>query len=288
MVRILYRADYREIAGYLDSRPELEDVAVGSPLMGPWDRLALTVDTGREDVDFRLFDPRRALVWTADGDLSTVILTLWPNPAPEIDQALDLHHVSAKNLLRDLKRHELSPVGSGPAALSDLCRLGGGDGVVEQGPHGFGNGLELTGACWLDPNGSAGSEIVLLTMWMVAGPLHLPPMGLIANPPPPGTYAGPRLAAFAHLEASDPADGETQGQGEVVVADDGFWVDPLTLRPGDRFIQIHRFGIGEEVVPQSSRVKLGLYDPKTGERWPVLDSEGTPTSDHVVVLRGGP
>ena len=288
MVRILYRADYRDIAGYLDSRPELEDVAVGSSLMGPWDRLALTVDTGREDVDIRLFDPRRALVWTADGDLNTVILTLWPDPAPEIEAALDLLHVSAENLLKDLKRHEVHPVGSGPEALSDLCRLGGGDGNVEQGPHRFGNGLELTGSCWLDPIGSAGSEIVLLTMWVVAGPLHLPPMPLIANPPPPRTYAGPRLAAFAHLEASGPADGETQGQGKAVVADDGFWVDPLTLRSGDRFIQIHRFNIGEEVPLQSSRVKLGLYDPKTGERWPVLDSEGGPTSEHVVILGGGP
>ncbi len=287
MVRILYRADYREIAGYLDSRPALEDVAVGSPLMGPWDRLALTVDTRREDVDIRLFDPRRALVWTADDDLTTAILTLWPDPAPEIEEALDHHHVSSESLLRYLKRHELSPVGSGPAVLGDLCRLGGGDAAVEHGPHRFGNGLELTGWCWLASNGSVESEMVLLTLWVVAGRLDLPPMPPIANPPPPGTYAGPRLAAFAHLEASDPADGETQGQGEAVVADDGFWVDPLTLRSGDRFIQIHRFGIGEEVVAPSSRVKLGLYDPKTGERWPVVDSEGTPTSDHVVILRAG-
>ena len=36
--------------------------------------------------------------------------------------------------------------------------------------------------------------------WQVEQPLDLPPMPLISNPPPPGVYAGPRLAVFAQLQ----------------------------------------------------------------------------------------
>jgi hypothetical protein len=35
--------------------------------------------------------------------------------------------------------------------------------------------------------------------WRLARPLDLPPIPLISNPPPPGVYAGPRLAVFAQL-----------------------------------------------------------------------------------------
>lgn len=284
MVRILYRGDYREIAAYLDSHPHESDVAVASTLMGPWDRVALDVDTQGDDAHVRLFDPRRALVWTGDGGPTSVILTFWPPAAPEIDDILQVHTISSERLSAELQRHEVAPLGTEKLGLSQTCLVGHRDRAPDQERHIFGNGLELTEVCRLNqaPAGSD-SDVTLLTVWAVPTALDLPAMPLIANPPPPGVYAGPRLVVFAHLLASDPLGDEIDASGEMLAADDGLWVDPLTLRPGDRFIQIHRFSVDEESAAEYSWVRLGLYDPMAEERWAVLDAEGRPTEDGVVV-----
>ena len=75
----------------------------------------------------------------------------------------------------------------------------------------------------------------------------------------------PRLYVFAQLQ---------DAQGSFLVGDDGLWVDPQTLRPGDQFIQQHKLAITDE--PPGARVVFGLYDPKTGER--ILTTDG---QDHI-------
>lgn len=284
MVRFLYRADYRHIAAHLDSHPSLGDLAVASTLMGPWDRLALEVDMERDDVDVRLFDPRRALVWTAGDQPASVVMTAWPRPAPPIADLLNVQAVSSETLPPNLTLHELSPIEPTDALSSVGCPFTNAGGTIDDRPYRFANGLELMGICWLDDSADAPDpELALLTVWAVAEPLDLPPLPLVANPPPPGVYAGPRLAVFAHLLASD-ADSEVLHGPEVPVAgDDGFWVDPLTLSPGDRFIQIHRFAIPEESATTHYTARLGLYDPLTEERWPVFDTAGNPVGDHVLI-----
>jgi hypothetical protein len=119
-----------------------------------------------------------------------------------------------------------------------------------------------------------GQEATLLTTWLVAAPLDLPPLPIIANPPPPGVYSGPRLAVFAHLLAPD----ETSFAG-----DDGLWVDPLTLRTGDRFIQVHRFVLSPDVPAGPYLLELGMYDPMTGDRWPTLQADGQPGPDRFTI-----
>jgi hypothetical protein len=98
----------------------------------------------------------------------------------------------------------------------------------------------------------------------------------VANPPPPGVYSGPRLKVFAHLLTAD---------GEQLTGDDGLWVDPLTLQPGDYFLQAHRFVLPAGAPAGPYGVRLGLYDPKPGEemRWDVLDDAGEPVADHILV-----
>jgi hypothetical protein len=127
----------------------------------------------------------------------------------------------------------------------------------------FANGLELATVAW----GEGGA---LVTEWTVAEHLDLPPVPVVANPPPPGVYSGPRLAVFAHVLAED---------GAWVAGDDGLWVDPVTLGVGDRFVQVHRFALPEDAPPGPYILALGLYDPKTGERWQRVDGAG----DAVVV-----
>ena len=247
MVCFLYRADYRQAARYLDVHPEITDVAISSALMGPWDRLALDVDL-RHQVAVRLFDPRRALVWTGDAS-SSVLLTDFPVPSSPIDTLLEANAGPPQTIAPHLT---LYAIRHSPFAIrNSLAR--------------FANGLELTGANWV-------GDDILLTTWLVAAPLDLPPIPIVANPPPPGVYSGPRMAVFAHLLGAD---------DEFVAGDDGLWVDPLTLRSGDRFIQVHHFE--SEVTGGSYTVELGLYDPMTSERWAVMDSAGQPAADHVLL-----
>jgi hypothetical protein len=102
-------------------------------------------------------------------------------------------------------------------------------------------------------------------------------MPIVAQPPPPRTYTGPRLAVFAHLVDND---------GTVVDTDDGLWVDPLTLEPGDRFMQIHRFSVPDRPAVGSYALELGLYDPKTSERWLMLSANGEPDADRLHIPLG--
>ncbi|MEE8389903.1 MAG: glycosyltransferase family 39 protein [Anaerolineae bacterium] len=266
MVRFLYRTDYRDAARYLKAHPEITDVAISSNLMGPWNRLALEVDTRRDDVTVRLFDPERALVWVepsapSEGDApSTVLLTSSPRPAPPIGELLEAHADPPEAVLPHLELYTLSPMLPSPTSNS---------------PTRFTNGLELVQIRRMDDiPPSPGQKVTLLTTWLVAAPLDLPPLPIVANPPPPGVYSGPRLAVFVHVLASD---------GTLLAGDDGLWVDPLTLRPGDRFIQIHHLVLPSDAPAGPYTFALGLYDPLTGDRWPTRQTDGQPGPDSVLI-----
>ncbi len=260
MVRFLYRADYRETARYLDAHPEVTDVAIASTLLGPWDRLALEVDTRRDDVTARLFNPERALAWVAEDGPSAVLLTSFPHPAPSLDDFLETSADPPKAISPHLTLYTLPPISNLQSPTSHLQ---------------FANGLELTKARWMNDEPLApGQEAILLTTWLVAAPLDLPPIRIIANPPPPGVYSGPRLVVFTHLVAAD---------GTFLAGDDGLWVDPLTLQPGDRFIQIHRLTLPCDAPDGPYGFELGLYDPMSGERWSVLNSTGQPVADRILL-----
>lgn len=264
MVRFLYRADYREAADYLNAHPEIADLAISSALIGPWDRLALEVDTRRETVAVRLFDPERALVWVEEDVPSLVLLTPSLPPASPINALLESHADWRESGPSHLTLYTLDPSPVSNAG-EPLAR--------------FANGLVLVETHWADqePLGPD-QEGVLLTSWLVGAQLDLPPIPIVANPPPPGVYSGPRLAVFAHLLAAD---------GTPLAGDDGLWVDPLTLQPGDRFVQVHRFVMPPDAPPGAYLLQLGLYDPMSGDRWPVLGEGGQAGPDRVVISVGG-
>jgi len=253
-VRFLNRAEYREAARWLDGQPQVVDVAVASGLMGPWDRVALADDLRRGDVRVRLFDPRRALLLPA-GDAAVVLLTAPLQPDPAL----------------------VSLLGDGPAWEQGDLRLYRpqvdllpADGSLAL----FADGLELLWVDWPDGGPAPGREATAWLTWRVARQLDLPPIPLVPNPPPPGVYSGPRLAAFAHLVAAD---------GSFPAGDDGLWVDPTTLQPGDRFVQLHRFSLPDDAPTSPYRLEVGLYDPLTGDRWTVLGRDGQRVGDMYAV-----
>jgi 4-amino-4-deoxy-L-arabinose transferase-like glycosyltransferase len=258
MVRVLYRADYRDLARYVNDHPEIEDVAVSSNLLGPWDWLALDLDIRRSDASVRLFDPERVLVWTGDDKPTNVVLVYWLSAAPPIQDLLAQSPPEA--IAPGLTRYTLPPLSGLQSPASDsLAR--------------FANGLELIKAQWIEEP-SPGKEGVLLTVWHVAEPLDLIPRPIVANPPPPGVYSGPRLAVFTHLLTED---------GTHIIGDDGLWLDPHTLKPGDRFVQLHRYSPAADAPAGPYTVRVGLYDPKTGERWKVVDDSTEPKGDSVSI-----
>lgn len=251
MTRFLYRADYRAASRYLDANPEITDVAIGSGLMGPWDRLALQVDTRRENVNIRLFNPERALVWSAGDETTLVLLTSWPQPAPEIATFLTPDDASP-SLPVGLRLFRTSP-----PPLSNPT------------PAHFSNGLTLLEVRPVP----AEDGRMFLSVWKVLRPPDLPPMPIIANPPPPGVYSGPRLAIFTHLLGAG---------GSFIAGDDGLWVDPLTLQAGDTFVQLHRLTPPSD-APAAYALELGLYDPMSGRRWPVLNPPAGAPDDRVLI-----
>jgi hypothetical protein len=251
MVRFLYRSDYRDAAAYLDVHPEITDIAIASDLMGPWNRLALEVDVRRDDVAVRLFNPERALVWVGQDAPSLVLFTSFPDPASPIAELLKVNADPPEDILPHLELY----------AVSEL-QMANGELQITR----FANGLELLDVRWVNDE--------VLTTWLVAAPLDLPPVPIVANPPPPGVYPGPRLAVFAHLLASD---------GTFLAGDDGLWVDPLTLLPGDHFTQIHRLALPPDAPSGPYTLALGLYDPLTGDRWSTLHSDGQFGPDSVLI-----
>jgi 4-amino-4-deoxy-L-arabinose transferase-like glycosyltransferase len=225
MVRFLYRADIQDLARYLNGQPELADFAVAGLLAGPWDRLALEIDLDRH----------------------TAARPRWYHPKRVLPLQPDL--VFAGHAATDPYNQYLHPVGGAavPGGYS-LFRVKA-DLKAEAEPVCFSNEL-----CLLATNYDADGKR-LEVMWQVRQELKLPPMPLISHPPPPGVYAGPRLHVFVHW---------LNEWGQRIAGDDGFWVDPQTLRPGDRFLQLHYLAEPEDQRPTA--VRLGLYDPMTGER----------------------
>ncbi len=237
MVRFLYHADVRELAQLMRTEPEAyQDMGVGSLLAGPWERLAFELDAGpaAESLRLRWFNPER-------------VLLLSPARSFMFDGYFEppfRREAYARDPAITVGRYWLAEVQVAPTIEQSIC---------------FENGL-----CWETAVFHADSQQLELE-WRLGRPLDLPPIPLISNPPPPGVYAGPRLAVFAQL---------LDENGRFLFGDDGFWLDPETLHPGDQFRQLHRL----DGVPlsQAAVINFGLYDPKTGER--ILTEDGR---DHI-------
>ncbi len=247
MVRFLYRADIHDVAAFVAAQPDAPwaaDFGITGLLAGPWDREALRVELDESpDVRPRWYNPERVLLLRPALSFAGY---------PEIETPFD-------GAWEPLPEIAALP---GGYELVQTVRPGG---LEATGPVCFANNLCWTGAAYDSTTGT------LQLGWEAADRIALPPLPLISNPPPPGVYNGPRLYVFAHL---------VDAEGNLLVGDDGLWVDPTTLYPGDAFIQQHRLAAPDGSAPVA--IVLGLYDPLTGER--VLTGDG---ADSVRLPVGG-
>ncbi len=246
MVRFLYRADYRSLASFFGQNSNIQEASVGSMLFGPWDKVALDTDLLRQDIRIRWASPERALAFAYGAPtltylqdegqraraIQTILAQSQSSPAPE-----------------GLQGYVVEPVLIPVQAVSKTA-----DGrVLDDTP--FANALVLEAAILL-PQVEDATSLEVMTWWTVVAPLPVPQEELVPYPPPPGVYSGPRMAIFAHLYQDD----------TLLAIDDGLWVDPYTLVPGDTFVQVHLFPVvRSEDVPLI--LTIGVYDPMTGVRW---------------------
>ena len=231
LVRFLYHADMRAVADYAAAE-NLSAFGVGSLLVEPWDRQALTIELANALPDSRSAAPR----WY--NPQRAIFLRLADQPPLLFHSQLPGEEADAQ-LYRDIG-------GAGAFAVAEVD----GDPPPAGTPLAcFDNGLCLLEATWRE------APALSLT-WRAERLLTLPPIPLASKPPAPGVYAGPRLLVFAQLLAPD---------GTFLAGDDGLWVDPQTLQAGDVFRQTHR------LPPQAGAASLsvGLYDPLTGTRIPL-------------------
>jgi 4-amino-4-deoxy-L-arabinose transferase-like glycosyltransferase len=248
MVRFLYHTDYFELADYLNQHPsEVADFAVPGLLAGPWARLALEIELNERT--------------SALSGAETAVTPRWYHPERAVFIRPSLSLIGSPNvpfaydsLFEPLDKE---PVGDFEWAQVDTA-------VDTTQATCFQNGL-----CSVSATFDAETGILELG-WEVARPLQLPPFELISNPPPPGVYAGPRLLAFGQL---------LDAEGNFVTGDDGFWVDPYRLQPGDIFLQQHHLSIPAGIAAET--IAFGLYDPLTGER--ILTDDGR---DHLTLNVG--
>ncbi len=253
MVRFLYRADYRALADMLNQSPAEfcaeRPLAVGSFLFGPWDKVAVQTDLRQSGCALRWVNPERALV---DGGGPTPFYLQDENHRqPQIAAWLAASPVISAP--HGMQGYEVTVPDPPASALRHDAR---GRALAAQP---FAGSLRLKAVSWERP--ADGATWWCATWWEVIAPLPLPPEELIPNPPPPGVYSGPRLKVYTHLLAAD---------GTMITGDDGLWVDPYSLHPGDRFVQWHRFTVPPDSAAPAT-LALGLYDPKSGARWPLPD-----------------
>ena len=56
-----------------------------------------------------------------------------------------------------------------------------------------------------------------------------------------------------------------------------------TWQPGDRFLQLARLPLPADLPPGDYTLQFGLYDRATGARWPVLNADGRPAGDRLLL-----
>ena len=253
MVRFLYRADYRALTHHLRTHPDIEAVAVGSMLFGPWDKMAVQTDQPPA-VQLRWVNPQRALLGAApampfyfqdENHIHPHIQTLL-DTSPVIPAPTGMRGVLVNLPMPPREAYTMTASGTPLAALA------------------FAEALRLQ-AVAVTPSPAPGTESTVALWWDVVAPLPLPPATLIANPPPPGVYNGPRLKVFVHLM--------TVNDGIFITGDDGLWVDPYSVQIGDQFVQWHHLSLSADAPVGPYHINVGLYDPLTGERWLVGENQ---------------
>jgi 4-amino-4-deoxy-L-arabinose transferase-like glycosyltransferase len=283
-VRVAYHHALVEQARYLDAEPENGTVALSSIYPGRFhDPYAMEIALRRDDLSLRWFDGRSALVFPAEGESRVVIPTIAPLDAAllplfmpqaslvhterfrsdDLITRFDVYRFGSKDALQDLLQTTTAhPVYWSPSKAFPTDDPRPAYQPLDL-PVNVDDVIHLVGYDLRTPTIQADGEIELLTVWHVSE-----------------TFTS-EAVAFTHLIGH---------QGRVIAQIDRLDVPSWHWRPGDAFVQLHRFSVGTDVSPGLYSLEVGLYTREDLERLPVV-VDGERIDDRILlrpleVIRG--
>jgi hypothetical protein len=219
---------------------------------------ALDEHVGSNDLRLRWFDARHSLILMGDASPATYFVAAdqqeaasWWERFLEEDQthvgetgyAVYRPVAQAQIAAQITAVQERSPVWADPETPQALAP-----------PLAFGDQLALVGYELLTPTVAPREPVSLVTYWRVIAP------------------ASKELKIFVHL---------LDESGHILGQHDGLDVAVAGRRAGDVIVQRHVFEIS--AAPGHHRLQVGLYDPQTMQRLPVLAHDGAVLGDRLLL-----
>jgi hypothetical protein len=277
-VRVAYHHALVEEAHYLDAQAVGGTVALSSIYPGRFhDPYTMEVTLHREDLSLRWFDGRHALVFPAEGQIRVIIPAI--APLDEVLTPLFMPHASLLHTERfrpdDLiTRFDVYRFLGDDALAALLPTVRDGVPVFWSSSDAFpatrprttyesldlpvnlGEVVDLLGYDLLTTTVEPGGEVVLLTAWRVRdADLATEARQMVGEP------LTPELVAFTHALAPD---------GSIVGQRDRLDVPSWHWRPGDVFVQLHRFAMASDISPGPYSLEVGFYTREGSRRLPVI------------------
>jgi len=259
-VRELYQGGITAVANELDAHDPADPVAVGAPYINywhPWNAVGFDLALRREDLGVRWFNPAGGWVWPAGSGPTTFYFPVDPLGPQTYDPVLEelfmadaallptagddfaafrvVHPMMLERRLDELAEMSLAWPPEWASLPSPTL------------PLIFGGRFALLGAELQGDAVPPGGQLRLTTYWEA----------LAADDRP--------VVAFVHLTS----DGQ-----DIWGQHDWLDVQPASLQPGDRFVQVHLVSVKAEAPPGRYYLQLGLYGPDTLVRLPItMDAE---------------
>jgi 4-amino-4-deoxy-L-arabinose transferase-like glycosyltransferase len=267
-VRAIYQAALTEAFQDLNHSSLEGPIWISEPF--PDDRNLLLAQRvlQRKEIKPRWFDGSRAWILPSSDGLRRYLLADFAVPDPALfarwldGAAIVLERESPEQT--DQPAYRLYQVEGGPWVEQELAEITArsaafADPAAQQPvplPARFGTVATLLGYELADDRLAPGQEVRLTLYWRADGPVYEP------------------LSSFAHL---------LDRKSTVVGQYDGFDVPPYHWEPGAVIAQIYRFPVGQDAQPGAHWLEVGLYNPQTMERVPVVDDAGAPVSERLLL-----
>jgi hypothetical protein len=232
--QFVWQTDLRDVAAWLDARPDLKDVTVGGLSNASMDEPSLQLMLTRPDLRSRWCDPGSPL--SAGGGLLIPNEGGWlvvPNVVPmdaDLMDGMEARWAAGERLTA--QRFTAYP-------LQRTGREGNGLNVA------FAGGVSLAEVSMPDADRFVpGATASLISRWAA------------------GAEVAPALKIFVHL---------VDGEGAVRAQHDGLDCPSRFWRMGDRILQRHDLQLPDDLPPGRYAVRIGVYDPRTLAPYPSCD-----------------
>lgn len=230
----VWQTDLRDVAGWLDVRPDLTDVTVGGLSNASMDEPSLQLMLDRRDLQPRWCDPGSPL--SAGGGLVIPNTDGWlavPEvvpPNPDLLDVVEAHWgIGERVTAQRFSAYPLASVGDDREGLGAA----------------FAGGVSLEEVFMPPPDRfTSGATVRLTSRWMA------------------GESVAPSLKVFVHL---------VDGEGAVRAQHDGLDCPSQFWQVGDLVLQRHDLQLPDDLPPDRYAIRMGIYDEETLDPYPLPD-----------------